>query len=126
MLAVIISLIEIVANDEVKKTLLDINENSIILIVIELTVIGFIAIYSSQKKIKYFCSIFFTSITGGNLSALIILTIFSKITYPNLENIDNIVEFLLQVGMIGAIPSIIIAISLFTRPIKNIEDNKLD
>lgn len=124
-LGVGIPVIEIAVNDDIKKTISNITyENTIILIAIALMTITFIAIYSSHKKIKYFLSIFMISILGGNLITLVILTVFDLITYPNLENMENVKAFLLQIARFAAIPSIGISIGLFTKPIKDIEDNK--
>jgi hypothetical protein len=109
-----------VINEDIKKMISDITyENTIILVIIEIVIIVFIAIYSSHKKIKYFLSIFLISIMGGNLAALLILVAFNIITYTNLENIR---ETVLEISRFGAIPSIVIAFGLLKRPIKNIED----
>ncbi len=126
-LPIIIGLVEVVVNKDIEEVFSSMSISEVlILTLVMLTIVSFVSIYSSQKKIKYFFSIFLTSIIGGNFTALVILSLFGLISLPNSPDFINFESFLLQIIQFGALPSIGISMGLLTRPVKNIEENLSD
>lgn len=81
-----------------------------------LAIVTGISIYSSQKKIKFFVSIFLTSILGGHALALLVLILFSKISITTDFTPELLVITLTNLTKFSAIPSISISAGLLTPP----------
>ena len=123
-LPILIGTIQVIINNDVEQIFSSMSRDHVLILsLLMVVIVFFIAIYSSQKKIKYFVSVFFVSIIGGNLVSLVILSLFGVISYPESFDFEHFELFFLQIVRFGALPSIVISIGLLTKPVKDIEEN---